>query len=364
MFVSIALSLAFDSQPTKLLENKPKSIGVDFLDGRSLYRADPRSSANSGGAPGSVNASREVILAAGAFNTPQLLKLSGVGPKTELEKIQIPVVVDLPGVGTNLQDWYETGTVAEADSDFALTADCTFNKPGVPDPCLSQYQNNPLDRGVYASGGLALSIVKRSAVADGNPDLIILGAPAYFKGYFPGYSDFAVRDARHWVWFTLKAHSRNNAGTVTLKSADPRDTPQINFNSFSAGNTAGGADQLDLQAAAEGIALARKMYADLIPLGGSFTEVWPGPNVSSTEEVKDFIRNEAWGHHASCSSPTGADGDPNAVLDSHFRVRGVTNLRVVDASAFPAIPGFFVAVPIYMLSEKAADVILEDNLRG
>lgn len=118
--------------------NKPKGIVVDFLDGRSLYRADPRSGANSGGVPRSVNASREVILAAGAFNTPQLWKLSGVGPESELEKFQIPVVVDLPGVGTNLQDRYETGTAAEADSDFALTAACTFNKPGVPDPCMSQ----------------------------------------------------------------------------------------------------------------------------------------------------------------------------------------------------------------------------------
>lgn len=344
--------------------SKPKAVGVEFLDGRSLYRADPRSSANGGGVPGSVNASREVILAAGAFNTPQLLKLSGVGPKAELEKFQIPVVVDLPGVGTNLQDRYETGTVAEADSDFTLTADCTFNRPGQSDPCLSQYQNNPLDRGVYASNGLALAVVKRSTVADGDPDLFIVGAPAYFKGYFPGYSDFAVRDARHWVWLALKAHSRNTGGTVTLRSADPRDTPQINFNSFSAGSTAGGADQLDLQAAAEGIALARKMYADINPLGGSFTEVWPGPNVSSTEEVKDFIQNEAWGHHASCTCPIGADNDPNAVLDSHFRVRGVDNLRVVDASAFPAIPGFFVVVPVYMLSEKAADVILQENSQG
>lgn len=344
--------------------NNPKAIGVDFLDGKSLYRADPRAGANSGGVPGSIDASREVILAAGAFNTPQLLKLSGIGPKAELDKFQIPVVVNSPGVGTNLQDRYETGTIAETNSDFAITSGCTFNRPGEPDPCLSQYQNNPLDRGVYASNGLALAIVKKSSVANGDPDLIIVGAPAYFKGYFPGYSDFAVKDARHWVWLTLKANSRNTGGTVTLSSADPRDTPQVNFNSFSAGTTAGGADQLDLQASAEGIALARKMYASAIPLGGSFTEVWPGPDVSSTEEVKEFVQNEAWGHHASCTCPIGADNDPNAVLDSRFRVRGVNNLRVVDASAFPAIPGFFIVTSVYMLSEKAADVILEDSAQS
>ena len=339
---------------------KPKAIGVDFLDGKSLYRADPRSSAYSGGAPGSVDASREVILAAGTFNTPQLLKLSGIGPKAELENFRIPVVVDLPGVGTNLQDRYETGIVAKTDSDFTLTAGCTFNKPGQPDPCLAQYENNSTDHGLYTSNGFAIGAVKKSTVAVGEPDLILVGGPANFKGYFQGYSDLAFRDARHWVWLVLKAHSRNTQGTVGLRSADPRDTPQVNFNSFGAGSTAGGADQLDLQAAAEGVALARKIYADLVPLAGSFTEVWPGPDVSSTAQVKDFIQNEAWGHHASCTCPIGADDNPKAVLDSKFRVRGVDNLRVVDASAFPAIPGFFIAVPVYMLSEKAADVILHD----
>jgi choline dehydrogenase len=82
--------------------------------------------------------------------------------------------------------------------------------------------------------------------------------------------------------------------------------------------------------------------------------------VASLQQVKDFIKNEAWGHHASCSCPIGADEDPRAVLDSRFRVRGVDNLRVVDASVFPRIPGFFIVVPIYMISEKAADIILED----
>ena len=345
-------------EPGQGAGSKPKAIGVDFLDGKSLYRADPRSDGKSAGIPGRVNATKEVILAAGAFNTPQLLKLSGIGPRTELESFQIPVLVDLPGVGTNLQDRYEVPVIAKTDTDFALTTKCTFNTPGEPDPCLSQWQNSA-DRGIYASNGIAIAVVKKSSVSARDADLIVLGAPIYFKGYYPGYSDDATRDKRHWVWLTLKAHTRNHAGTVKLTSADARDTPQIDFNSFGTGSTANEAGQLDLQALAEGIALSRKMYASLIPLDGSFSEVWPGPGVQSNEEVKEFIQNEAWGHHASCTCPIGAASDPNAVLDSKFRVRGVDGLRVVDASVFPAIPGTFIAVPTYMISEKAADVILQ-----
>jgi choline dehydrogenase len=89
-------------------------------------------------------------------------------------------------------------------------------------------------------------------------------------------------------------------------------------------------------------------------------ELIPSESVQSTDEIKQFIRNQAWGHHCSCSCKIGADDDPSAVLDSNFRVRGAKNLRVVDASVFPHIPGYFIVLPIYMISEKAADVILRD----
>lgn len=342
----------------------PRAIGVDYLNGPSLYKADPRASSATGtGTPGSVNASKEVILSAGTFNTPQLLvlpprfsigimrsanfldqKLSGIGPKAELEKFNIPVLVDLPGVGTNLQDRYETGLVGKSNVDFILTKDCTFMETN-PDPCLEQWKKFPESsvlRGVYATNGVAIAIVRKSGAAASrdDPDILVSGAPAYFSGYYPGYSSFGIRDARHWTWIVLKAHSRNNAGTVTLKSADPRDMPVINFNSFDAGVTAGGADELDVQAVREAMQFSRQAFKDLIPLHGDFQEVWPGSNVSTTEEWNDFIKQEAWGHHASCTCPIGADDDLNAVLDSRFRVRGVDSLRVVDASVFPKIPGF------------------------
>src|SRR5947209_3025510 len=90
-------------------------------------------------------------------------------------------------------------------------------------------------------------------------------------------------------------------------------------------------------------------------------EVIPGESVSTREQLKEFIKDQAWGHHASCTCKIGARDDALAVLDSQFRVRGTKNLRVVDASVFPHIPGFFIVTAIYMISEKASDVILEER---
>ncbi|EEY14896.1 alcohol dehydrogenase [Verticillium alfalfae VaMs.102] len=327
---------------------KPRAVGVDFLSGKSLYKADPRAQQAATSTAGSVNATAEVILSAGAFNTPQLLKLSGVGPKKELESFGISVVADLPGVGTNLQDRYETTVIGETETDFQIIEGCTFGRSG--DPCLKKWQAGG-DRGIYGSNGISLGVVKKSSVATGDPDLFIAGAPVAFPGYYPGYSADGTADRKHWSWITLKAHSRNRAGTVRLRSSDPRDMPLVDFNYFAQG----GAE--DRKAVVEGMKLSRRMFRDVIPLAGGFTEVWPGPGVSD-DELEDWVTNEAWGHHASCTCPIGKDGDPNAVLDSKFRVRGVNGLRVVDASVFPEIPGFYIAVPVYMISEKAADVIL------
>ncbi|CAG8221580.1 unnamed protein product [Penicillium salamii] len=339
---------------------KPHATGVDYLLGESLYRADPRASRTSaGGTPGSVSAAREVILAAGSFNTPQLLKLSGIGPKKELAKFGISALVDLPGVGSNMQDRYEVGSVGKSPTDFVLTSKCTFMYT-MPDPCLDQYENDPLFKGTYTTNGIAIAVVRKSSVAEDEPDLLISGAPVNFPGYYPNYSYEGLKDAQHWTWITLKARSRNNAGTVELRSTDPRDMPIINFNSFDSGVTTDGADEKDLQAIYEAMQFSREIYNDLIPLDGGFEEVWPGPNVTTESEMKDFIKQEAWGHHACCTAAIGADDDPQAVLDADFRVRGVEGLRVVDASSFPRIPGYYVALPIYMISEKAAEVIIAD----
>jgi choline dehydrogenase len=204
-------------------------------------------------------------------------------------------------------------------------------------------------------------MTKKSRYADGDPDLFIFGGPTLFKGYYPGHSERATFDKKHFTWAILKAHTRNREGTVKLESADPRDMPDINFNYFGMSEAATEASERDLNAVAEGVSFARRIM-DNAPLFDNKPpeEQIPGYQVSSVEQVKQFIKDESWGHHASCTCPIGPDDDSNAVLDSRFRVRGVRNLRIVDASVFPRIPGYFIVLPIFMISEKATDVILED----
>ncbi|KAF3148062.1 hypothetical protein TWF594_001984 [Orbilia oligospora] len=346
---------------TKIIWNrsgpKPRAIGVEFMDGQSLYRADPRSGAAAAGTPGSVTVTREVILSAGAFNTPQLLKLSGVGPAAELQSFGIPVVANLPGVGTNLQDRYEVGVTSTVTSDFSLLQGCTFGQGN--DPCLNSWNSGEIS--TYESNGFAQAVIKKTAHSTGDPDIFMFAGPVLFTGYYPEYAIDAVKDKRHWTWAILKAHTGNKAGTVKLRSADPKDTPIINFNYFDTGTKS--AANRDVKAMVEAVKLARKIgeKASAIDLGSSsrFTEESPGASVNTDEKIEQFVKDNAWGHHASCTCPIGADNDPNAVLDSKLRVRKVDGLRVVDASVFPKIPGFFIAVPIYMMAEKAADVIHE-----
>jgi choline dehydrogenase len=268
------------------------------------------------------------------------------------------VRVAAEGVGRNLQDRYEVGVVYEVDRDFSILDGCTFGAPG--DPCIRDWQRA---RGPYGTNGTTTAIVHRSAHAlTADPDLFVFGAAGFFRGYYPGYSAETVGSKHHFTWAILKAHTGNDAGRITLRSTDPRVRPRIEFHYFDEGRTDGGQDEADLEAVVEGMELVRAMAPriDSAIIGGGYREVFPGPEVDTHEELRAAVQDHAWGHHASCTARMGAEGDPNAVLDSRFRVNGVDGLRVVDASVFPNIPGFFIVVPVYMVSEKATDTILAD----
>lgn len=337
----------------------PRAVGVDFLDGSYLYSVSSLNT-NATGTPGSVNATKEVIISGGTFNTPQILKLSGIGPAAELKALGIPVVKNLPGVGANLQDHYEISTVINTNLSYSMLQDCTWLSTGTADPCYVEYVSGTNHNGgPYASNILPAAVLFSSSVATSGRDTFVFGGPIKFTGYFQGYTNAAIADTLHWSWLTLKAHEGNHAGTVTLKSTDPREAPAINFHYFDNGTA--GAETDDITPLVEGIEFTRKVYENIDAPYNAFTEVFPGANTTTTDEIEDFIRNEAWGHHASGTAKIGAASDPTAVLNSKFQVRGVSGLRVVDASVFPEIPGFFPVVSVYMIGEKAADVILADN---
>ncbi|EME85271.1 uncharacterized protein MYCFIDRAFT_171213 [Pseudocercospora fijiensis CIRAD86] len=358
-----SLHIQMNTFVTKLLLNtsshKPRTYGVRYEVGKSL----------------------EVILSAGSFETPskqgikllaqRLLMLSGIGPPEELSRHGIKTTVSSLGVGRNLQDRFEYGKTPSA---FSSTKACTFNYKN-PDLCDAFLDRHPFPLILYRllrgeshpRSFQALAVTLRSSVAaQWEPDVYISGAPAFFRRYHPNYASEAVADPMHWTWIILKAQSRNRGGRVTLRSTNPFAMPEIQFNSFStSGNE-------DVQAIMDAVDFGRRAFADLIPLGGDgFTENSPGEAQfpSRSSQLAQDIRDKAWGYQhlliteffAFCSAcgtaRIGAQGDPYAVLDSDFRVNGVDGLRGVDGSIWPRTPGFFLALPVHISAEKAADVI-------
>ncbi|MFL6843962.1 MAG: GMC family oxidoreductase [Allosphingosinicella sp.] len=321
--------------------------GVDYLEGPKLYRAAP--GAQGEGTRRRLLARREVILAGGAFNSPQLLMLSGIGPREELAKHGIECRVDLPLVGRNLQDRYEVCVLSKLKQPWASMKGALF----APDDAIGKEWSASPRGGMYISNGAALALKRKSASATTDADLFVMALLGCFNGYYPGYSRGLRRNHDVLSWAILKARTANRAGTVSLRSADPRDPPLIQFDYFS---ESGGPD--DLKAVAEAVRVVREITAKLKEKDLIESELCPGPDVKGPD-VEQWVRDNAWGHHASCTCPMGR-GPDDSVLDGRLRVHGVPRLRVVDASIFPRIPGYFIVSAIYMAAEKAAEMILND----
>lgn len=341
------LHIELDALATRvLIDRDGRAEGIEYLKGRHLYRAHP-SPGTEPGVRRRVRARREVVLAGGAFNTPQLLMLSGIGPRAELEALGIEVRVDLPEVGTNLQDRYEIGVTHRLTRPWTMRSGATFERG---DPPWQRWAEGRC--GLYATNGAAVGVVRRSTPEQPEPDIFCMALPASFEGYYPGFSrQIRERDDR-LTWAILKAHTRNRGGRVRLRSADPRDPPLIDFHYFEEGTDTAGED---LDAVVRAIEFVRTLTAPLVKLGVVAEELRPGAQVTDRQALADYVRDTAWGHHASCSCPIGP------VLDSRLRVRGVHGLRVADASVFPRIPGFFIVSAVYIVGEKAAQLILDDG---
>jgi len=332
-----------------LFDADNRAVAVEYLKGNRLYRAHPGASDD----PGErrvVHAGREVILAGGAFNTPQLLMLSGIGPRDTLGRHGVPVRLELSGVGRNLQDRYEIGVVNRMAKPWRVLDGANFTRD---DPLFADWSR--YRTGMYVSNGAALAVSLRSQPHLRVPDLFCMGLLAKFEGYFPGYSRVIAQHHDYLTWAILKAHTNNRAGEVTLRSPDPRDTPLVNFRYFEEGSDTMGED---LKAVVAALRVVRRMTQEPRECGLIEREELPGESVLTDEQLADYVRDNAWGHHASCSCAIGPR-EASGVLDSRLRVHGVERLRVVDASVFPRIPGFFIVGAVYMVAEKAADMILE-----
>ncbi len=252
-----------------------------------------------------------------------------------------------------MMDRYEVSVVTQVKDPFELYDKCVPKSP--TNPCMADWRQG---KGIYTTNGLGISAIRKSDPSRPDRDLVISLGSGPFHGYHPGWENDFTHPSQ-FSWLVLKAHTKNAAGTVTLRSNDPRDAPAINFHYFQEGSDRNGED---LDAVVKAVQLIRQLN-NQIP-GHASSEIMPGSDVQSASEIAAFVRNEAWGHHASCSNRMGARGDRMAVVDSEFKVFGTRNLRIVDASVFPRIPGYFIMVPIFMISEKASDVILADARRG
>jgi len=292
---------------------------------------------------GEVHARREVILAAGAFETPKLLMLSGIGDPAQLDALGIPVRAALPQVGRNLQDRYEIGIVHRMAAPWASLKGARF----APDDRLYR-QWRWLRRGMYTSNGSAIAALRRSRqAATPDPDLILMGLLGRFSGYRIGYAAETWPGLDGFTWAILKGGTRNRAGTVRLASNDARAAPRIDFRNFSEGGEA------DLDALVEGVEIARTFAAPLKDAGLIAREEIPGDHLTGAA-LRHWVRQHAWGHHACGTAAIGT------VLDAQCRVLTLDGLRVMDASIFPRIPGLFIAAPILLAAEKiAADILGE-----
>jgi choline dehydrogenase-like flavoprotein len=335
-----------------LFDAQNRATGVEYLHGERLYRAHAHPNDADRGELRQAHASREVILAGGAFNTPQLLMLSGIGPQDVLARHGIAPRVVLPGVGRNLQDRYEVSVVNRMAIDsWSMLKGVTYSKSD------RLYKNWADGRGgIFATNGSLFAVVLRSSLDRPVPDLFCYAVLAPFKGYYPRFSDDIIANPNCLSWVLLKGHTNNTAGEVTLRSADPRDPPDIRFHYFEEGNDAAGDD---LTSVVDGIRFVRTMTRRLVKDGLIAREEVPGPEVDSDEELRQFVRDHAWGHHASCTCPIGRK-EHGGVLSPALKVHGTSGLRVVDASVFPRIPGLFIASAVYMVGEKAADMIAAD----
>ncbi|KAH8435094.1 GMC family oxidoreductase [Aspergillus melleus] len=318
------------------------------------------------GAISTLKASKEVIVSAGAFQSPQLLMVSGVGPADTLKEHEIEVIANLPGVGQNMWDHPFFGpsyrvnvtTFTKIARDLLYLLGQFLNtvvtkKGPLTNPIADFLAWEKIPAKLRSSFSAQVQKTLQQFPKDWPEAEYISGA-----GYIGNFSDLLTtqpQDGSQYASMLGVLVAPTSRGNVTLKSADTADLPLVNPNWL--------ATESDQQVA---IAMFKRMREAFqskamapVVIG---EEYYPGNKVSSDEQILDFIRNHVmtlW--HPACTCKMGTQNDEMAVLDSQARVYGVSGLRVVDASSFPILPPGHPQSTVYMLAEKIADLIVRKS---
>ena len=294
-----------------------------------------------GGVLRTASARKEILVSGGAYNSPQLLQLSGVGPAELLKQYGIDVVLDAPGVGNDLQDHLQVRLVMHCAQ--RITLNDILNHPVRRILAGARYA-------AFRKGPLTIAAGTSGAFFKTNPRL---ASPDVQIHFLPFSTDKMGEKLHSFSGFSasvcqLRPESR---GSLRIKSADPAAPPEIRINYL--------ATETDRTAFVEGIKILRRILAAPALKPYVVGEVEPGPKVTSDEDILNFCRQRgSTVYHPTSTCRMG--NDPLAVVDQRLRVRGIEGLRVVDASVMPDLMSGNTNAPTIMIAEKASDMILED----
>ena len=309
-----------------LFEGK-RAVGVEFFQNGKSIR---------------TKANREIILAGGSFNSPQLLQLSGVGPGALLQEHGIPVVHDAPQVGEGLQDHFYCRTFWRCNKPITLNDDMLS---------LWRQARLGLDYLLFRRGPLTVAAGHAAAFVRTRPELKRPDAQLYYINFSTAKRGGTLHP---WSGFTISVSQLQveSRGSVRIKSADPRTAPAIRYNYLSTEN--------DRRVMVEGLKIARRIAAAAPLAGHIVNEEFPGTGVQSDEDLLAVVRQSGETvFHPTSTCRMGTDA--RSVVDSQLRVRGLAGLRVVDASVMPAVVSGNTNAAVIAIAEKAADLIGADR---
>ena len=331
------LHVRTEAQASRVLLEGGRAVGVAWREG---------------GAERTARARAEVLLCAGALQSPQLLQLSGIGPGALLAEHGIDVVHDAPGVGENLQDHLQIRLTYEATIKTTNDRLSTLSgKAGLGLQWLLR-RSGPLAVGINQGGCFTRAVPSDDARENARPDI------QYHVSTLS--ADMAGGQVHPFSGFTLSVCQLRpqSRGRVRIRSADPAAAPSMVANYLDT--------ELDRRTVVAAVRHARAVAASRAMSPFVAREVKPGPEVPDTDEaLLEYCRDVgATIFHPTGTARMGPEGDPGAVLDARLRVRGVGGLRVVDCSAMPTVPSGNTNAAAVMLGEKAAEMIIEDARRG